>query len=155
MTCSLALTPSIFLIHETNNSSLHTPSTFVQTATCSSSHLPLSSTSACAFAYRPHQSLLSPQSPGRLVLAAASSVLLSWFSTSLHGVCPASNLSIPVTQLTHHPSVEIFKSNRPVPNKVIWALVVFIFPVVGMIIYYLFSNRDQHNSGGYEAIGSS
>lgn len=46
--------------------------------------------------------------------------------------------------------IEIFKSNRPVPNKVLWALVVFLFPVVGMIIYYLFSNRQAHNT--YEPI---
>ncbi|USP78712.1 hypothetical protein yc1106_05986 [Curvularia clavata] len=46
--------------------------------------------------------------------------------------------------------IEIFKSNRPVPNKVIWALVVFLFPVVGMFIYYLFSNRHAHNT--YEPI---
>ncbi|KNG51591.1 hypothetical protein DDE82_008761 [Stemphylium lycopersici] len=46
--------------------------------------------------------------------------------------------------------IEIFKSNRPVSNKVIWALVVFLFPVVGMIVYYLFSNRQAHNT--YEPI---
>ncbi|KAH7068811.1 hypothetical protein FB567DRAFT_523011 [Paraphoma chrysanthemicola] len=46
--------------------------------------------------------------------------------------------------------IEIFKSNRPVPNKVLWALVVFLFPVVGMLIYYLFSNRQAHNT--YEPI---
>lgn len=39
-------------------------------------------------------------------------------------------------------------------NKVIWCLVVFLFPVVGMIIYYLFSDRASHNAGGYEAIPS-
>ncbi|PSN70973.1 hypothetical protein BS50DRAFT_598093 [Corynespora cassiicola Philippines] len=48
--------------------------------------------------------------------------------------------------------VEIVKSNRDTVNKVIWALVVFLFPVVGMIIYYLFSNRKAHNT--YEAIPS-
>ena len=46
--------------------------------------------------------------------------------------------------------IEIFKSNRPVSSKVIWALVVFLFPIVGMIIYYLFSNRQAHNT--YEPI---
>jgi heme/copper-type cytochrome/quinol oxidase subunit 2 len=51
--------------------------------------------------------------------------------------------------------VEIVKSNRPPINKLIWCLVVFFFPVVGMIIYYLFSNRESHNSSGYEAIGGS
>jgi hypothetical protein len=49
-------------------------------------------------------------------------------------------------------TVEIFKSNRPVSGKVIWALVVFLFPVVGMIIYYLFSNRQAHNT--YEPISA-
>ncbi|KAH6614021.1 hypothetical protein C7974DRAFT_69060 [Boeremia exigua] len=48
--------------------------------------------------------------------------------------------------------IEIFKSNRPVSGKVIWALVVFLFPVVGMIIYYLFSNRQAHNT--YEPIST-
>ena len=38
-------------------------------------------------------------------------------------------------------------------RKLIWCLVVFLFPVVGMIVYYFFSNRAAHNSGGYEAIG--
>ncbi|KAF2829550.1 hypothetical protein CC86DRAFT_286118 [Ophiobolus disseminans] len=46
--------------------------------------------------------------------------------------------------------IEIFKSNRTVPNKVLWALIVFLFPVVGMLIYYLFSNRAAHNT--YEPI---
>ncbi|KAF1362952.1 hypothetical protein EJ07DRAFT_174536 [Lizonia empirigonia] len=48
--------------------------------------------------------------------------------------------------------IEIFKSNRPVSGKVIWSLVVFLFPVVGMIIYYLFSNRQAHNT--YEPISA-
>ncbi|KAF2466408.1 uncharacterized protein BDR25DRAFT_78064 [Lindgomyces ingoldianus] len=50
--------------------------------------------------------------------------------------------------------VEILQSNRPPLNKLIWCLVVFLFPVVGMIIYYLFSNRDAHGRSGYEAIGA-
>ncbi|KAF2710386.1 hypothetical protein K504DRAFT_466797 [Pleomassaria siparia CBS 279.74] len=50
--------------------------------------------------------------------------------------------------------VEIFQSNRTPAEKVLWALIVFLFPVIGMVIYYLFSNRASHNSGGYEAIPS-
>lgn len=50
--------------------------------------------------------------------------------------------------------VEIIKSNRPPINKVLWCLVVFLFPLVGMLVYYLFSNRASHNSSGYEAIPS-
>jgi hypothetical protein len=48
--------------------------------------------------------------------------------------------------------VEVLKSGRPVPNKVLWCLLIFLFPVVGVIIYYFFSNR-QAQSGGYETIG--
>ncbi|KAK3217067.1 hypothetical protein GRF29_1g1857900 [Pseudopithomyces chartarum] len=50
--------------------------------------------------------------------------------------------------------VEIIKSNRPPLNKLLWCLVVLFFPIVGMLIYYLFSNRASHNSSGYEAIPS-
>jgi hypothetical protein len=50
--------------------------------------------------------------------------------------------------------MEVLKSNRPVPNKVLWCLLIFLFPVFGVIIYYFFSSRAEHNSsGGYEAIG--
>jgi Phospholipase_D-nuclease N-terminal len=49
--------------------------------------------------------------------------------------------------------VEVLPSNRPVMNKVLWCLLVFFFPIGGMIIYWLFSNRTAHRSGGYEVIG--
>ncbi|KAI0147079.1 hypothetical protein GGR57DRAFT_477803 [Xylariaceae sp. FL1272] len=42
--------------------------------------------------------------------------------------------------------VEVFKSNRPVSSKLIWCLVVFFFPIVGMLIYFFFSNRKAHNT---------
>ncbi|KAK7214027.1 hypothetical protein V2G26_021205 [Clonostachys chloroleuca] len=42
--------------------------------------------------------------------------------------------------------VEILKSNRPPLSKLLWSLVVFFFPIIGMIIYYLFSNRHAHNT---------
>lgn len=49
--------------------------------------------------------------------------------------------------------VEVLKSSRPVPNKVLWCLLIFLFPIVGMLVYYFFSNRAEHNrGGGYEAI---
>jgi len=47
--------------------------------------------------------------------------------------------------------VEVLPSNRPVLDKVLWCLVVFLFPIGGMIIYYLFSNRAAHRSG-YEVV---
>ncbi|KAL2121648.1 hypothetical protein VTJ04DRAFT_5675 [Mycothermus thermophilus] len=49
--------------------------------------------------------------------------------------------------------VEVLKSNRTPAQKLIWCLVVFLFPVLGLIVYYLFSNRDAHRrDAGYEAL---
>jgi len=49
--------------------------------------------------------------------------------------------------------LEVLKSDRPVLHKVLWCLVVFLFPIIGMIVYYLFSDRASHSgSGGYESI---
>lgn len=50
--------------------------------------------------------------------------------------------------------VELFKSSRPPINKLLWAVGVFFFPILGLLAYYLFSNRDGANagSGEYEAI---
>ncbi|KAJ9144479.1 hypothetical protein NKR23_g5928 [Pleurostoma richardsiae] len=49
--------------------------------------------------------------------------------------------------------VEVLKSNRPPAQKLVWCLVVFLFPVIGMVIYYLFSNRSAHQTGaGYEPL---
>ncbi|KAI1368964.1 hypothetical protein F5Y08DRAFT_294300 [Xylaria arbuscula] len=42
--------------------------------------------------------------------------------------------------------VEVLKSNRPASNKLLWCLIVFLFPIVGMLIYFLFSNRKAHNT---------
>jgi len=47
--------------------------------------------------------------------------------------------------------IEVFKSSRPASHKILWSLFVFFFPVVGLIIYYLFSNRQQYTSN-YEAL---
>ncbi|CAM1508751.1 Fc.00g055990.m01.CDS01 [Cosmosporella sp. VM-42] len=49
--------------------------------------------------------------------------------------------------------LEVLQSNRPPSHKLLWCLVVFIFPVVGVIIYWLFSNRKGHMRGsGYEPV---
>ncbi|KZL83818.1 hypothetical protein CI238_09904 [Colletotrichum incanum] len=49
--------------------------------------------------------------------------------------------------------IEVLKSDRPVSHKVLWCLVVFLFPIVGMAVYWLFSNRAAHNSrSGYEPV---
>ena len=49
--------------------------------------------------------------------------------------------------------VEVIKSSRPVTHKLLWCVVVFLFPILGLIFYWLFSNRTAHmGSGDYEAI---
>ncbi|KAG4430935.1 hypothetical protein IFR05_013573 [Cadophora sp. M221] len=48
--------------------------------------------------------------------------------------------------------IEILKSSRPPVNKLLWCLLVFLFPIVGLIIYFLFSGRGSSSSGSYEAI---
>jgi len=49
--------------------------------------------------------------------------------------------------------VEVIKSSRPPSHKLLWSLLVFIFPIGGLILYWLFSNRAAYNSGsGYEAL---
>ncbi|KAL2148623.1 hypothetical protein VTH82DRAFT_2177 [Thermothelomyces myriococcoides] len=49
--------------------------------------------------------------------------------------------------------VEVLKSSRSPMQKLIWCLVVFLFPVLGMIIYYLFSNRSAYQrDAGYEPL---
>ncbi|KAF2264393.1 hypothetical protein CC78DRAFT_533256 [Lojkania enalia] len=49
--------------------------------------------------------------------------------------------------------IEVLQSNRDVIPKVLWCLLVFLFPIGGMIIYWLFSNRAEHNRrSGYETI---
>jgi len=47
--------------------------------------------------------------------------------------------------------IEVLKSSRPPLNKILWCLLVFLFPIGGLIIYYLFSDRSS-SSGSYEAL---
>ncbi|KAI7277903.1 hypothetical protein KC345_g6317 [Hortaea werneckii] len=68
--------------------------------------------------------------------------------------------------------MEVLQSNRPVSHKVLWCVLVFIckasitsdtnvpvtdrvaVPIVGILIYWLFSNREAHKpNAGYEPIG--
>ncbi|KAF2119046.1 hypothetical protein BDV96DRAFT_643203 [Lophiotrema nucula] len=49
--------------------------------------------------------------------------------------------------------IEVIQSNRPVSHKVLWCVLVFLFPIIGIIAYWLFSNREEHNRrSGYETI---
>ncbi|KAM0695654.1 hypothetical protein Q7P36_004136 [Cladosporium allicinum] len=49
--------------------------------------------------------------------------------------------------------IEVLKSSRPVSHKLLWSVLVFVFPIGGIIIYWLLSDRQKWNNGnGYEAI---
>ncbi|KAK3638890.1 hypothetical protein LTR56_012803 [Elasticomyces elasticus] len=50
--------------------------------------------------------------------------------------------------------IEVLKSTRPPSHKLLWCVLVFFLPVVGPIVYYLFSDRTKHTpeAGGYEQI---
>ncbi|ORY96623.1 hypothetical protein BCR43DRAFT_491988 [Syncephalastrum racemosum] len=41
---------------------------------------------------------------------------------------------------------EVLNSTRTVGGKIGWSALIFFFPVLGIIIYYFFSNRAQHNA---------
>ena len=38
--------------------------------------------------------------------------------------------------------VEVAGSNRSTGSKVLWCLFIFFFPVLGLIVYYLFGRED-------------
>jgi len=49
--------------------------------------------------------------------------------------------------------LEVLQSTRPISHKLLWCLGVFFFPLIGVIVYWLFSNRYAHmRGGGYEII---
>ncbi|KAK7730375.1 hypothetical protein SLS53_009075 [Cytospora paraplurivora] len=49
--------------------------------------------------------------------------------------------------------IEVLKSSRPPAHKVLWCLVVFLFPIIGLVVYWLFSGRAESNSSGsYEPL---
>ncbi len=37
--------------------------------------------------------------------------------------------------------VDIFKSSKDTTMKVIWALVILLFPLIGMVLYYLIGRK--------------
>ena len=47
--------------------------------------------------------------------------------------------------------VEVVQSTRSLGQKLLWSVLIFFFPIVGILIYFLFSDRQAHKTG-YEAI---
>ncbi|KAI1305563.1 hypothetical protein EDD11_004920 [Mortierella claussenii] len=40
--------------------------------------------------------------------------------------------------------VQVLNSDRTVLSKLLWCLLIFLFPIIGIIIYYLFAERERH-----------
>lgn len=87
------------------------------------------------------------------IIVFSKSPSLQLLASKLFSPCLGLPLRTRASALTNTP-VEVLKSNRPVSHKLLWCVLVFLFPIVGIVIYWLFSNREAHNSGGgYETIG--
>ncbi|RIA95017.1 hypothetical protein C1645_758607 [Glomus cerebriforme] len=41
---------------------------------------------------------------------------------------------------------EILQSTRSILDKLIWILVIVVFPVFGCLLYYFCANRDSHTT---------
>ncbi|KAF8925386.1 hypothetical protein BGZ58_000858 [Dissophora ornata] len=47
---------------------------------------------------------------------------------------------------------EIINSNRTLTSKLLWSLLIFLFPILGLVLYFLFGGREEHNAQEYESI---
>ncbi|KAI8595410.1 hypothetical protein EDD21DRAFT_391327 [Dissophora ornata] len=39
--------------------------------------------------------------------------------------------------------VQVLNSERPVLSKLLWCLLIFLFPFVGIVFYYLFAEQER------------
>ncbi|KAF9097096.1 hypothetical protein BGX29_009401 [Mortierella sp. GBA35] len=39
--------------------------------------------------------------------------------------------------------VQVINSNRPMNSKILWSLLIFLCPIVGLIIYLLLGDRER------------
>ncbi|KAG0047966.1 hypothetical protein BGZ83_007081 [Gryganskiella cystojenkinii] len=46
---------------------------------------------------------------------------------------------------------ELYKSTRTLTAKFLWSLLIFMFPILGLVLYFLFGGREEHDAG-YESI---
>ncbi|GJJ73112.1 hypothetical protein EMPS_05470 [Entomortierella parvispora] len=46
---------------------------------------------------------------------------------------------------------EVLNSTRSVSSKLLWSLLIFLFPIFGLVIYFCFGDREHHRLG-YESI---
>ncbi|KAG0214542.1 hypothetical protein B0O80DRAFT_503616 [Mortierella sp. GBAus27b] len=40
--------------------------------------------------------------------------------------------------------VQVLNSDRSVLSKLLWCLLIFLFPIFGILIYFLFADRERH-----------
>ena len=78
----------------------------------------------------------------------------SWLCCDTRRGCHSERTPVEETLLTENSTqlVEVLQSNRPTQDKILWCLLVFLFPVVGVILYFLLSRRESYRRRGYEPI---
>lgn len=47
---------------------------------------------------------------------------------------------------------EVLNRDLDIPSKILWITLIGLFPIGGVLAYYLFSHRHHVSQGGYEAI---
>ncbi|KAG0209435.1 hypothetical protein BGX28_010318 [Mortierella sp. GBA30] len=40
--------------------------------------------------------------------------------------------------------VQVLNSDRPILSKLLWCLLIFLCPIIGIVLYYLFAHRERH-----------
>ncbi|ORZ15509.1 hypothetical protein BCR41DRAFT_353934 [Lobosporangium transversale] len=56
----------------------------------------------------------------------------------------ASLLSLIILILDLIALAQVLNSDRTVLSKFLWCLLIFLFPIFGIIIYFMFADRERH-----------
>ncbi|KAF8942266.1 hypothetical protein BGZ47_006666 [Haplosporangium gracile] len=73
------------------------------------------------------------------VLATAAAVA----ATHPNAVYSGSLLSLIILILDLIAIVQLLNSERSVMNKLLWCLLIFLCPIVGIVLYYLFAHKEN------------
>ncbi|KAG0043956.1 hypothetical protein BGZ83_010810 [Gryganskiella cystojenkinii] len=52
-------------------------------------------------------------------------------------------ISVLIFVLDLYAVIQVLQSNRPFSSKILWSLLIFLCPVVGLIIYFLVADRER------------
>ncbi|KAK3840732.1 MAG: hypothetical protein J3R72DRAFT_446703 [Linnemannia gamsii] len=77
------------------------------------------------------------------VLSTAAAAVASVAVSHPNALYSGSLLSLIILILDLIAIVQLLNSERSVMNKFLWCLVIFLFPIVGIALYYLFAQREN------------